>query len=125
MITIKTDNTSFVRINPMTDRPAVASACSLGFSASLIANGSGLGNGTGLSGGLAAFPATSLRAELSAQGVERVERPTGALAAAAAKARVMGYALTAAGAVNSTQQTKQHPTTKWAFRGPEPWSDPA
>lgn len=132
MITIKTDYIGFTgtaanfvgtATAAMTDRSAVVSACSLGFSASLLVNGSGLGNGTGLSGAMAATPAVALRAGLPVRGMERVERPTKALVAAAAGDPVKGYAFAAASADN-TQQTKQHPT-KWAFRGHEPWSDPA
>ncbi|WP_128379559.1 hypothetical protein [Streptomyces cavernae] len=52
---------------------------------------------------------------------ERNERPTQALEAVEAQAHA--YAFAAAGA-GSRKQTKQH-LTMWAFRGPEPWSDPA
>ncbi|MBY8876957.1 hypothetical protein [Actinacidiphila acidipaludis] len=70
---------------------------------------------------------------------ERSERPTQAPAVAAAKAQAQAYAFAAAangaGAGTATgaaganghaigqQKTQQH--GKWAFRGLEPWSDPA
>ncbi|MGW2856339.1 hypothetical protein ACWDAZ_31665, partial [Streptomyces sp. NPDC001215] len=51
---------------------------------------------------------------------ERNERPTKALEAVAAQAQA--YAFAAAGA-GFRKQTQHH--LMWAFRGPEPWSDPA
>ncbi|NEE43794.1 hypothetical protein G3M55_04120, partial [Streptomyces sp. SID8455] len=55
---------------------------------------------------------------------ERNERPIEAPAAAVAKdAQAQAYAFAAAGA-GAKKQT-QHHHTMWAFRGPEPWSDPA
>jgi len=70
---------------------------------------------------------------------ERIERPTQAPAVAAAKAQAQAYAFAAAangagagtakgaeaanGHANGQQKTQQH--GKWAFRGLEPWSDPA
>ncbi|WP_246150608.1 hypothetical protein [Streptomyces qinzhouensis] len=121
MITIKNLNTTST---PMTDRPVTASACSLGFSASLLINGRGLGNGTGVSGGLVATTAISMPATgLPVLGLERIERPTVAPTAIATKTRAHAYAFAAASAPTS-KQTEQH-LTKWAFRGLEPWSDPA
>ncbi|MER6436309.1 MULTISPECIES: hypothetical protein [unclassified Streptomyces] len=107
MISIKTNFSNTVK---MTD-PSVVSTCLLGVS----------NLGTGLSGIAAVRPASSLSlADLPVR--ERNERPIQALeAAVVAEARV--YAFAAAGA-GSLQQTKQH-HTMWAFRGPEPWSDPA
>ncbi|MER5752457.1 hypothetical protein [Streptomyces sp. NPDC002088] len=107
MISIKTSSTSTVK---MTDR-SVASACMLGVS----------NLGTGLSGIPAARPASSL----SLAGLpirERNERPTKALEAAVA-AQAKAYAFTATGAGFRKQTTQHH--LMWAFRGPEPWSDPA
>ncbi|MGW0793258.1 hypothetical protein [Streptomyces sp. NPDC002692] len=107
MISIKTNFSNTVK---MTD-PSVVSTCLLGVS----------NLGTGLSGIAAVRPASFLSlADLPVR--ERNERPIQALeAAVVAEARV--YAFAAAGA-GSLKQTKQH-HTMWAFRGPEPWSDPA
>ncbi|MFF4831948.1 hypothetical protein [Streptomyces sp. NPDC001315] len=107
MISIKSSSTSTVK---MTDR-SVVSACMLGVSYL----------GTGLSGISAARPASSL----SLAGLpirERNERPTKALEAAVA-AQAKAYAFTATGAGFREQTTQHH--LMWAFRGPEPWSDPA
>ncbi|MFJ8015381.1 hypothetical protein [Streptomyces sp. NPDC096339] len=107
----------------MTDR-SVAASCLLG-SVSLL--------GTGASAISADRPALSVTLPVS----ERNERPTQApVAVLAAEAQAHGaYGFAAAGAdragfkTQQTQQTKQ--TTKhqhhlmWAFRGLEPWSDPA
>ncbi|MFJ3303055.1 hypothetical protein ACIPSA_08050 [Streptomyces sp. NPDC086549] len=104
-------NTSFSTVSAakMTDRSTV-SMCMLGAS----------NLGTGLSGIRAAGPASSVSlAGLPVR--ERNERPTKALEAVAAQAQA--YAFTAAGA-GYRKQTKQH-HLMWAFRGPEPWSDPA
>ncbi|WP_079178413.1 hypothetical protein [Streptomyces mangrovisoli] len=106
MISIKTNTSSIVK---MTDRSAV-SLCILGAS----------NPGTGLSGIRAARPVSSLSlAGLPVR--ERDERPTKALEAVAAQAHA--YAFTAAGAGSRKQTTQHH--LMWAFRGPEPWSDPA
>ena len=102
-------NTSSVSIVKMTDRSAV-SACMLGVS----------NLGTGLSGSPAARPASSVSlAVLPVR--ERNERPTKALEAVVAQAHV--YAFAAAGAGFRKQTTQHH--LMWAFRGPEPWRDPA
>ncbi|MGW0822308.1 hypothetical protein [Streptomyces sp. NPDC002845] len=75
---------------------------------------------TGLSGIRAVRPASSLSlAGLPVR--ERNERPIKALEAVAAQAQA--YAFAAAGAGFRKQTT--HHQTMWAFRGPEPWSDPA
>lgn len=106
MISINTSSTSSVK---MTDRSVVVSLCMLGASIP----------GTGLSGIRAVRPASPV----SLAGLpirERNERPTKALEAVAAQAQA--YAFTAAGA-GSRKQTQHH--LMWAFRGPEPWSDPA
>ncbi|MET8954832.1 hypothetical protein ACWEO4_07840 [Streptomyces sp. NPDC004393] len=105
MISIKTSSTRTVK---MTDR-SVASTCMLG--ASVL--------GTGLSGISAGRPASSL----SLAGLpirERNERPTKALEAVAAQAQAYAFAAAGAGFRNQTQHHLM-----WAFRGPEPWSDPA
>ncbi|MER5739040.1 MULTISPECIES: hypothetical protein [unclassified Streptomyces] len=100
-------NTStIVSTAKMTDR-SVVSACSLGLSAFAFL-GSGLPV-TGLSGrGMSV--------------IERDERPTKARVAEETKAGITAYGFAAAGA--GKQQTTQH-HTMWAFRGLEPWSDPA
>ncbi|MET7674712.1 hypothetical protein [Streptomyces seoulensis] len=105
MISIETIITSPVK---MTDRPAV-SLCILGAPS----------QGTGLSGIRADRPASSLLSvDLPVR--EGNERPTKALAAVEAQAQG-AYAFKAAGAGFRTTQHHQ----MWAFRGPEPWSDPA
>ncbi|WP_369249051.1 hypothetical protein [Streptomyces sp. R41] len=107
MISITTSSISTVK---MTDR-SVVSTCMLGVS----------NLGTGLSGIPAVRPASSL----SLAGLpirERNERPTQALEAAVV-AEAQAYAFAAAGAGALKQTTQHH--TMWAFRGPEPWSDPA
>jgi hypothetical protein len=106
VISIKASSTSTVK---MTD-PSVVSMCMLGVS----------NLGTGLSGIRAVRPASSVsRAALPVR--ERNERPTKALEAVVAQAQA--YALAAAGAGFRKQTTQHH--LMWAFRGPEPWSDPA
>ncbi|MEU6605474.1 hypothetical protein ABZ922_10475 [Streptomyces shenzhenensis] len=76
--------------------------------------------GTGLSGIRAVRPASSVSlAGLPVR--ERDERPIEALEAVVAQARA--YAFAAAGAGFRKQTTQHH--LMWAFRGPEPWSDPA
>lgn len=103
-------NTSSVSIVKMTDRSAV-SACMLGVS----------NLGTGLSGIRAVRPASAVSlAGLPVR--ERNERPTKALEAAVV-AQAQAYAFTATGAGFRKQTTQHH--QMWAFRGPEPWSDPA
>ncbi|MFB7501871.1 hypothetical protein ACFC09_45795 [Streptomyces sp. NPDC056161] len=105
-ISTSVDSVSAVKL---TDRSTVSS-CMLG--ASTLA--------TGLSGIRAARPASSVSlAGLPAN--ERNERPTKALEAVVAQAQV--YAFAAAGAGFRKQTTQHH--LMWAFRGPEPWSDPA
>ncbi|MFF4399224.1 hypothetical protein [Streptomyces sp. NPDC001480] len=102
-------NTSTISTAKLTDRSAV-SLCMLGVS----------NLGTGLSGISAVRPASSVvLADLPVR--ERNERPTKALEAVAAQAQA--YAFAAAGAGFRKQTTQHH--LMWAFRGPEPWSDPA
>ena len=108
MISINASSISNVK---MTDRSVVASLCMLGAS----------NQGTGLSGIRAVRPASSVSlAGLPVR--ERNERPTKALEAAVA-AQAQAYAFTATGAGFRKQTTQHH--QMWAFRGPEPWSDPA
>lgn len=107
MISIKT---STVSSSKMTDRSAV-SLCMLGASF----------QGTGLSGIRAVRPESVLSlTDLPVR--ERNERPTKALEAAVV-AQAQAYAFAAAAGAGSLKQTQHH--TMWAFRGPEPWSDPA
>ncbi|MEV0635125.1 hypothetical protein AB0I77_09210 [Streptomyces sp. NPDC050619] len=107
MITINSSSISAVKV---TDR-SVVSACMLGVS----------GLGTGMSGIPAVRPASSVSlAGLPVR--ERNERPTKALEAAVA-AQAQAYAFAAASAGSRKQTTQHH--QMWAFRGPEPWSDPA
>ena len=106
MISINSSSTCTVK---MTDR-SVVSTCMLG----------AFNLGTGLSGIRAVRPASSL----SLAGLpirEGNERPTKALETAAAQAQA--YAFAAAGAGFRKQATQHH--LMWAFRGPDPWSDPA
>ncbi len=95
----------------MTDRSTV-SLCILGAS----------NPGTGLSGIRAVRPASSV-APAGLPVRERNERPTKALDAAAVAAQAQAYAFAATGAGFRKQTTQHH--LMWAFRGPEPWSDPA
>ncbi|MFD5001515.1 hypothetical protein ACFWMV_01285 [Streptomyces mutabilis] len=95
----------------VTDRSAV-SLCMLGAS----------NPGTGLSGIRAVRPASASVAPAGLPVRERNERPTHALEAAVV-AQAQAYAFTATGAGFRKQTTQHH--LMWAFRGPEPWSDPA
>ncbi|MFJ4684584.1 hypothetical protein ACIQNG_03640 [Streptomyces sp. NPDC091377] len=108
MITINTSFSS--RTVEMTDRSTV-SLCMLGVS----------NPGTGLSGA----PVVRLASSLSVVGLpvrEGNERPTKA-PEAAVMAQARAYAFAAPGAGFRKQTTQHH--QMWAFRGPEPWSDPA
>ncbi|GAB7104343.1 hypothetical protein JCM4814A_26570 [Streptomyces phaeofaciens JCM 4814] len=102
-------NSSSVSTAKLTDR-SVVSMCMLGAS----------NLGTGLSGIRADRSASLSVAPTGLLTRERNERPTEALEAVAAKAQA--YAFTAAGAEDRKQTTQHH--LMWAFRGPEPWSDP-
>ncbi|MEU6810316.1 hypothetical protein ABZ920_15245 [Streptomyces sp. NPDC046831] len=103
-------NSSSFSTAKMTDRSAV-SLCMLGASF----------QGTGLSGIRAVRPASSVSPVAGLPVRERDERPTKALEAVEAQAQA--YAFAAAGAGNRKLTTQHH--LMWAFRGPEPWSDPA
>jgi len=104
VISITTSSASTAK---MTDR-SVVSTCLLGFS----------NLGTGLSGIAAIRPASPV--SLAALPVrERNERPMKALEAVEAQAKAYAFAATGAGV------SKQTHHTMWAFRGPDPWSDPA
>lgn len=109
----------------VTDRSVVA-ACPLGIS--MRATGLSMTSATS-----ALLPVLPVR--------ERSERPIQASAVAAAAAQAQAYAFAAAAngagagtaeganaanghALNGQQKTQQH-GSKWAFRGLQPWSDPA
>ncbi|MEU5185916.1 hypothetical protein AB0G83_01975 [Streptomyces klenkii] len=106
---------SFKTSNKMTDRPVFATR-PLGFSFDSL-------RGTGLSGaGFASINGSALIGETSLIN----ERPTEASAVrAAATAQAQAYALAATtnGAGSVSTQHQHH--TMWAFRGLEPWRDPA
>ncbi|GAA4901568.1 hypothetical protein ACFPM3_27865 [Streptomyces coeruleoprunus] len=108
-------NISSISTAKMTDR-SVVSACTLGFSGSSLI-------GTGLSGLGAVRPATLLTALPVIEGLLANERPTKALEAGVAAAQAPAYAFAATGAETKTTTQQHH--TMWAFRGLEPWSDPA
>ncbi|MGW7095038.1 hypothetical protein [Streptomyces sp. NPDC054874] len=105
---------SIIETQKMTDL-SVVSACSLGLTRSSVASL----RATGLSGVSAVRPLSLVSLPVTR---ERNERPIEAPAAAVAKAaQAQAFAAAGAGAEKQTQ----HHHTMWAFRGPEPWSDPA
>ncbi|ARF75094.1 hypothetical protein ACPEIF_01585 [Streptomyces sp. NPDC012600] len=96
---------------------SVVSTCPLGLTRTSVASL----RATGLSGISAVSPLSPASLPVMR---ERNERPVEASAAAVAKdAQAQVYAFAAADA-GAEKQTQQH-HTMWAFRGPEPWSDPA
>ncbi|MDH6540695.1 hypothetical protein M2167_003230 [Streptomyces sp. SPB4] len=103
--------TSFMTFTKMTDR-SVDASCLLG-SVSLL--------GTGLSAISADRPA--LLATLAVS--ERNERPTQAPVAVLEAQAHGAYGFAAAAGAGSQTQTKKQHHLMWAFRGLEPWSDPA
>ncbi|MFF3391469.1 hypothetical protein ACFYW1_11150 [Streptomyces sp. NPDC002669] len=108
---------SIIKTNKLNDL-SVVSTCSLGLTRSYESSL----RGTGLSG----IPAVSLLAPASLPVRERNERPAQAPAAAVAKGQAQAYAFAAVGAgaeFGAKKQMTHH--TMWAFRGPDPWSDPA
>lgn len=107
---------SIIETQKMTDL-SVVSACPLGLTRSSAASL----RATGLSGVSAVRPLSLVSLPVMR---ERNERPIQAPAAAVAKAaQAQAYAFAAAGAGAKKQTTQHH--SMWAFRGPEPWSDPA
>lgn len=108
---------SIINTIEVTD-PSVVSTCSLGLTRSSALSLRGIG----VSGGSAVSP-------LSMTGLpvwKRNERPIEAPEAAVVKGQVSAYAFAAAAAgAGAKKQTTQHHHKMWAFRGPEPWSDPA
>ncbi|MEU7063391.1 hypothetical protein ACIGQE_02575 [Streptomyces sp. NPDC053429] len=112
--------TSFMTFTKMTDR-SVAASCTLGSSSLLPVLATGLSRISADSPALTAAPCALLVSD-------RNERPTQApVAVKAAEAQAHGaYGFAAAaGAGSQTTQTKQQHHLMWAFRGLEPWSDPA
>ncbi|MFI2778591.1 hypothetical protein [Streptomyces sp. ALB3] len=108
---------SIINTIKMTD-PSVVSACSLGLTRSSALSLRGI-----RVSGVSAVSPLSL-ASLPVR--ERNERPTEAPEAAVVKGQAQAYAFAAAAAgAGAKKQTTQHHHTMWAFRGPEPWSDPA
>ncbi|QHC25554.1 hypothetical protein [Streptomyces sp. GS7] len=107
---------SIIETNKMTDLSVVA-PCALGFS--LL--GTGLSGSRRPSGTEVARPA----AVAVLTGSERTARPTEAPEAAVAKASANSFAFAAAanGAESRQQYQTQH--EMWAYRGLEPWRDPA
>lgn len=113
--------TSFMTTIKMTDR-SVAASSTLGSSTLLPLTG------TGLSAICADSPVLAAAAPVALLVSERNERPAKApVAVKAAEAQAHGaYGFAAAaGAGSQTKQTKQQHHLMWAFRGLEPWSDPA
>lgn len=115
--------TSFINFTKMTDR-SVASACTLGSSSLILAASVASLRGTGLSGFTAPSPASLVSLPVRGTVEGGNERPTKAPEAAVARAQAQAYAFAATGAGSKTQTT-QHHHKMWAFRGLEPWSDPA
>jgi hypothetical protein len=105
---------SIINTIKMTD-PSVVSTCSLGLTRSSELSLRGIG-ASGVS-------AVSPLSPASLPVRERNERSAEASEAAVAKGQAAAYAFAAAGAGAGKQTTQHH--TMWAFRGPEPWSDPA
>ncbi|MEU8838516.1 hypothetical protein AB0D97_05190 [Streptomyces roseus] len=109
---------SFITTTKMTDR-SVAASCTLGSSSLLPLLGTGLSAISADSRALLAAPSALLASE-------RNERPTQAsVAVVEAQAHGAYGPAVAAGAGVQTKQTKQQHHLMWAFRGLEPWSDPA
>lgn len=105
---------SFIETNKMTDLSVVAT-CTLGSSL----RGTGLSGFGRLSGTEVARPESLAVLTLS----ERTARPTEAPAAVVA-AGANAFAIAAANGAESRQQYQtQH--EMWAYRGLEPWRDPA
>ncbi|WP_435885614.1 hypothetical protein [Streptomyces subrutilus] len=104
--------TSFMTFTKMTDR-SVDASCLLGSVSAL---------GTGLSAISAGSPALLATLPVSERNERPIQAPVAVLEAQAHGA--YGFAA-AAGAGAKTKQTKQQHHLMWAFRGLEPWSDPA
>ncbi|MEW1752768.1 hypothetical protein ACIQU1_13435 [Streptomyces angustmyceticus] len=105
---------SFIETNKMTDRSVVAT-CPLGSSLP----GTGLSGFGRLSGIEVARPESLAVLTRS----ERTARPTEAPVAATAAPALAGVFAAAKGAESRNQYQTQH--DMWAYRGLEPWRDPA
>lgn len=104
---------SFIETNKMTDLSVAA--CPLG--SSLLGTGmSGFGRPSGTEVARPESLAVLTRSE-------RTARPTEAPAVAAVAAAANAFAFAAANGAESRQQYQTHDT--WAYRGLEPWRDPA
>ncbi|GAA2632051.1 hypothetical protein GCM10010425_34690 [Streptomyces spororaveus] len=106
--------TSFMTFTKMTDR-SVDASCLLG-SVSIL--------GTGVSAISADRPALLATLPVSERNERPTQAPVAVLAAEAQTHGAYGFAA-AAGAGSLKKQTKQQHHLMWAFRGLEPWSDPA
>ncbi|CAM5573209.1 hypothetical protein SAVIM338S_04877 [Streptomyces avidinii] len=114
--------TSFMTTTKMTDRSVVASS-TLGSSTLLPLTGTGLSAICAVSPVL--LPSAAPVALLVSERNERPAKAPVAVKAAEAQAHgAYGFAA-AAGAGSLKKQTKQQHHLMWAFRGLEPWSDPA
>ncbi|MFB6617809.1 hypothetical protein ACIGFK_05195 [Streptomyces sp. NPDC085524] len=99
----------------MTDR-SVAASCLLG-SVSL--------RGTGASAISADRPALLATLPVSARNERPTQAPVAVLAAEAQAQGAYGFAAEAGAGSKTKQTTKHQHHLMWAFRGLEPWSDPA
>lgn len=111
MISINSNSATSLTVSSLTMTDLPVASCLLGLS----------NPGTGLFG-LCAVRPESVGTPTGFAIRERDERPIQAPAAVVAEAQAHAYAALAAGA-GSRKQTKQQ--YMWAFRGLEPWSDPA
>ncbi|MET9360532.1 hypothetical protein ABZX93_06450 [Streptomyces sp. NPDC006632] len=98
---------------------SVAATCPLG------SPFQGTGLSTGVSGLLGLSATVPAPMAIIPVRDERNERPILAPAAAVAKGRALAHAFAATGAGAAQQTKKYQHHTMWAFRGLEPWSDPA
>ncbi|MFB7632606.1 hypothetical protein ACFC0M_16905 [Streptomyces sp. NPDC056149] len=103
---------SFIETNKMTDLSVVA-PCALGVSL--------LGTGLSGSGRLSGIEVARPEALAVPTAGERVARPTEAPAAAVTTANSFALVTAAHGA----ESRKQYQHDMWAYRGLEPWRDPA
>jgi hypothetical protein len=116
---------SFTTITKMTDRSGLASVSAFGSSLAALGGSLaalGVSNpGTRVSASGAVLPVSAV-AHVDLPVRDRAAgRPAQALEAA--EGQVYARAFAAAGAGMRKQTTQQY--LMWAFRGPEPWSDPA
>ncbi|MCX4780929.1 hypothetical protein [Streptomyces sp. NBC_01264] len=113
--------TSFITTTKMTDR-SVAASCTLGSSTLLALTGTGL---SAICADSPVLPAAPSALPVSERNERRTKAPVAVLAAEAQAHGAYAFAA-AAGAGSQTQkQTKKQHHLMWAYRGLEPWSDPA